>query len=177
MTTCVAEGSIDTWYNLNTVTQWTFSGPHDAAWGSFAPSGNLVVGATKATNIQYGVCAAIVLKPGAAGVTGTLGEIEDADVAAMTGTVRRIVDLATTEAPDVALINATVRWAATLAETEDPDVALINATVRWAATLAETEDADVAALVGTVRWSGPLAVTEDADIALINAHGRCAGNG
>jgi hypothetical protein len=57
------EGTIDIFYNLNLLSQWTWNDPHDAAWATFAPSGNLEVGAFAATNIYYGVCAAIVLKP------------------------------------------------------------------------------------------------------------------
>ena len=121
-----ADGTVDTWYNLNLLTQCTKSADrHDGAWATFAPSADLYVGAQTATGMAFGVCSAIVLKPGAVDVTGTLGEIED---------------------PDVAAINATVRWVATLARTETVDVLASVGTVQWATTLATTEAPDVAAL-------------------------------
>ena len=84
-------------------------------------------------------------RSGPSGVTGTLTETEDADVAAMTGNVTRIANLATTEAIDVTLINATVRWAATLATTEAVDTAALTGTVRRVVDLATTEAPDGAA--------------------------------
>lgn len=66
-----AEHTVTTWYNLNEVSECTNGGVirHDGAWGSFAPSGNLYVGADTSSGMSFGGCVAVVLKPSGGSLT------------------------------------------------------------------------------------------------------------
>jgi hypothetical protein len=164
-----SEGSIDTWYNLNTLSQWTFSGPHDAAWGTFAPSGDLKVGAIKATNLQYGVCAAIVLKSGGpTTVDGTLTVTDSPDTCVgWTGSVFWDAVLTATDTADAAAFTGTVAWTGILDVRDDADTAAFTGEVAWWAVLLATDPADIAAFTGDVIpvVEGTLLVTDAPDIA------------
>ena len=164
------EASINTWSNATLLTQLvnTGAGDTDGAWATGSPTGNTTVSALTGTDTCDGGIVAIVLKPAAAGFTGTLATTEGADTPAFTGTVRWQATLATTEAPDTAAFTGTTRWVATLATTEAPDVAAFTGTVRWTAVLSTTEAADVASFLGTTSWIATLAVTEGSDTAAFN---------
>jgi hypothetical protein len=166
----LAEGAITGWSNCTLISNLTVSasGNADGAWADVVPTGNQTVGITSGTVANDGGIIGIVLKPAAvAGVSGTLADTEDADVAALTGTVRWNAVLTETDDPDVLAATGTVRWQAVLTETDDPDVLAATGTVRWAATLATTEAVDTAAMTGAVAWIATLAAPETADVAAL----------
>jgi hypothetical protein len=165
-TGATAEQAVTAWIGgLSTLTQGTFNVNADFAWGTCAASGSIaLVGVSTATNTAELGFTGVALRP-ATPVTGTMGEVEDADVAALTGAVAWSGPLAAPETADVLAATGTVQWVGTLAAPETVDVLAATGTVRWVATLTAPETVDVGAFTGSISWIVTLAAPESADTA------------
>lgn len=62
-----AEGSIDSWSNLTTLSQITRSSSADGAWATGSPTGSSTYAASTDTQLDDGTITVVILKPAAAG--------------------------------------------------------------------------------------------------------------